>query len=56
MFFWPNLAVFDIVGKTNFYKNKVWKFKEVLIGSWSYLVLDQLQKIVAPRSMQARRL
>jgi hypothetical protein len=31
--------------KNQFLKKKVWKFKEVLIRSWSYLVLDQLQKI-----------
>jgi hypothetical protein len=37
-------------------KIKVWEFKEVTVGSWSYLVVDQPQKIAAPHSMGARRL
>jgi hypothetical protein len=39
-----------------FQKIKVWKFKEVAVGSWSYLVVDQPQKIAAPHSLGARRL
>jgi hypothetical protein len=37
-------------------KIKVWEFKEVTVGSWSYLVVDQPQKIAAPHSMGVRRL
>jgi hypothetical protein len=37
-------------------KSKVKKFKEVTIGSYSYLVVDQPQKIAAPHSMEAKRL
>jgi hypothetical protein len=54
--FWPNFAIFDIVGKSISQKIKVWELKEVTIGSWSYLVVDQPQKITAPHSMGARRL
>jgi hypothetical protein len=54
--FLPNFAVFDIVGKINFSKKNVWEFKEVIVGSWSYLVVDQPQKIAALHSMGARRL
>jgi hypothetical protein len=35
---------------------KVWKFKEVSIGSSSYVVVDQPQKIAALHSMGATRL
>jgi hypothetical protein len=52
----PNSTIFDIVGKINFSKNKVWDLKKVTVGSWSYLVIDQPQKIAAPHSMGARRL
>jgi hypothetical protein len=52
----PNFVVFDIVGKINFSKNKSMKFKEVTVGSWSYLVVDQPQKNSAPHSMGSRRL
>jgi hypothetical protein len=55
-FFGPNFAVFDIVGKSISQNIKVWEFKEVTVGSWSYLVVDQLQKIAIPHSMGARRL
>jgi hypothetical protein len=37
-------------------KIKVWEFKEVTVGSWSYFVVDQAQKIAAPHSMGAKRL
>jgi hypothetical protein len=37
-------------------KIKVWEFEEVTIGSWSYLVVDQPQKIATPHSREARRL
>jgi hypothetical protein len=37
-------------------KIKVWEFKEVIVGSWSYLVVNQLQIITAPYSMGFRRL
>ena len=33
VFFLPNFASFDIVGKTNFSKNKSMRIKEVTIGS-----------------------
>jgi hypothetical protein len=56
MFFLPNSAVFDIVGNINFSKNKIWDFKKVIVGSWSYLVVDQPQKIVAPHSLGSMRL
>jgi hypothetical protein len=54
--FLPNSAVFDIVGKINFSKNKKWDLKKVTIGSWSYLVGNQPQKIAAPHSMGSMRL
>jgi hypothetical protein len=55
--FLPNSIVFDIVGKTNFSKNKgYWEFKEVIVGSWSYLVGHQPRKIVVPYSMGSMRL
>jgi hypothetical protein len=56
VFFLPNFAVFDIVGKINFPKIIVWEFKEVTIGSSSYLIGNQPQKITAPHSMGSRRL
>jgi hypothetical protein len=56
VFFLPNSAIFDIIEKLISQKIKVWEFKEVSIGSWSYLVVDQPQKIAAPHSMGARRL
>jgi hypothetical protein len=37
-------------------KIKVLEFKEEIVGSWIYLVVDQPQKIAAPHSMGARRL
>jgi hypothetical protein len=37
-------------------KLKIWEFKEVIVGSWSYLVVDQPQKIAAPHSMGSTRL
>ena len=37
-------------------KIKVWEFKEVIVGSWSYLVVNKPQKIATPHSMGARRL
>jgi hypothetical protein len=37
-------------------KIQVWEFEEVTIGSWSYLVVDQPQKIEPPHSMGAGRL
>jgi hypothetical protein len=49
---WPNSRVFDIVGKII----KVCKFKEVTIGSGSYLVASQPQKNSAPHSMGSRKL
>jgi hypothetical protein len=54
--FSPNFAVFDIVGKINSQKIKVWELEEVTIESWSYLVVDQPQKISAPHSLGSRRL
>jgi hypothetical protein len=51
--FLPNFEVFDIVGKINFSKIKVWEFKEVIVGSWSYLVGNQPQKIATLFSMGA---
>jgi hypothetical protein len=54
--FLPNFAVFDIVGKINFSKIKVWDLKKVTVGSWSYFVEDQLQKIAAPHSLGSMRL
>jgi hypothetical protein len=35
---------------------KVWKLKEAIVGSWSYLVKHQPPKITAPHSMGSRRL
>jgi hypothetical protein len=42
--FLPNFATFDIVGKLISQKIKVWEFKEVTIGSWSYLLVAQFSK------------
>jgi hypothetical protein len=56
VFFAPNFAVFDMVGKSISQKLKIWEFKEVTIGSWSYLVINQPQKFAAPHSIGARRL
>jgi hypothetical protein len=56
VFFWP-ICSFDIVGKINFSKKiKVSEFKEVTIGSWSYFVGNQPQKIAALHSMGSKRL
>jgi hypothetical protein len=55
--FGPNFAIFDIVGKINSSKpKKVWELEEVTVGPWSYLDVDQLQKIAAPHSVGTRRL
>jgi hypothetical protein len=35
---------------------KVWELEEVTVGSWSYLVEHQPQKITPPHSMGSRRL
>jgi hypothetical protein len=56
VFFLPNFAVFDIVWKNNSQKIKVWKFKEVIEGSWSYLIVVELQKLAIPHSMGSKRL
>jgi hypothetical protein len=54
--FLPNSIVFDIVGKSISQKIKVWVFNEVTVETWSYLVGNRPQKIVAPHSMRSRRL
>jgi hypothetical protein len=44
----PNSPIFDITEKINFKKKlNLLEFKEVTIGSWSYLVENQPQKIAA---------
>jgi hypothetical protein len=37
-------------------KIKIWEFKKVTIGSWSYLVGNQPQKIVALHSTISRKI
>jgi hypothetical protein len=54
VFIWSNSALFKIVGKLISQKIKEWEFKEVTVGSWSYLVGNQPQKFVAPHSMGPR--
>jgi hypothetical protein len=56
VFFWPNFAIFDLVGKISSQKIKVWEFKKITVGSQSYLVRNQPQTIAAPHSMRSRRL
>jgi hypothetical protein len=36
-------------------KIKVWEFEDLIVGSWNYLVENQLQKISAPHSMGLRK-
>jgi hypothetical protein len=55
--FLPHSTIFDVlVGKINFSKKMIREFKEVTIGSWSYLIGNQPQKIAAPHSMGSRDL
>jgi hypothetical protein len=54
VFFLPRFAIFNIVGFSQ--KIKVWNFKKMTVGSWSYFVVNQPHKIAAPHSMGARRL
>jgi hypothetical protein len=43
--------------KNQFFKKiKVWEFKELTVGSWSYLVENQPQNISTPHSMVSKRL
>jgi hypothetical protein len=56
VFFLPNSAVFDVVEKPISQKIKVWDLKKVIVGSWSYFVVNQPQKITVLQSLGSRRL
>ena len=53
---WPISTIYDLLGGIVSLPKKVGELKEVILGSWSYLVEHEPPKITAPHSTGSRRL
>jgi hypothetical protein len=55
-FFWKNYAIFDKIEEIIFQKIKICKFRKIIVGSWSYLLEHEPEKVIGPSSIGSMEL